>query len=55
MDSNLEKAAEKVVNAILDQGINPNYHQQALRRLSQEWPTLTEALHDLIKAWENRD
>ena len=45
----LLRAARAVVQAINDEGVNPPYHRDVMRRHCQEWPMLWRALNDLIR------
>lgn len=48
-DTGLQKAAEEVAQAIMDEGIMPGYHREIMARHRQEWPTLWQALDKLVR------
>ena len=41
--------ANALVNAVLDEGPHPEYHNRKLEELRVEWPMLYDALMDTIK------
>ena len=43
-----------IQKAILNEGRNPEYHQQLMRRHKEEWPVLWSAIDKLIKQEEPR-
>lgn len=54
-NSELQKAAEQVARAIMDEGIMPGYHHEVMARHRQEWPTLWRALDKLVRrAYDER-
>lgn len=48
-DKALQKAAEEVARAIMDEGIMPGYHREIMTRHRKEWPTLWRALDKLVR------
>lgn len=42
-------ASLKIVDAIQNEGKYPEYHRKAMLRLEKEWPTLWDAIQQLIK------
>lgn len=47
MDTEFESKVLDVVNAWVDPGINPQYHELAKRNLYWDWPTLYKAVDEL--------
>lgn len=39
----------RVRKALLDEGVHPPFHRRQVERLRQEWPTLYNAIMDLVK------
>lgn len=50
MASDIEKAAKEVVAAYTIRGAYPKYHVQQERKLETSWPTLYNAIQDLVEA-----
>lgn len=48
-DEELRVRVERVRRAVLDEGIYPPYHRRQVTRLRQEWPTLYDAIMELVK------
>lgn len=50
MSEEIDKAAQAVVNAWVDSGINPAYHRIQQARLRDDWPVMFKAIYALVKA-----
>lgn len=48
-DQEIDLAILGIRHAILNEGVNPEYHRDAVRRLEHEWPTLYHAIMRLIQ------
>lgn len=53
--SNLEKATTELVKAIRDKGAVPQYHNHVMRKHRDEWPTLWQAIDNIVKAHNTRE
>lgn len=51
----LRAHAESIRKAIQDEGPHPRYHRKQLERLKQEWPTLHNAIMELINDSQKGD
>lgn len=51
----LRQAAGKVRKAIMDEGPEPYYHKRMVNQLLNDWPTLYNAVEDLMDAYEQGD
>jgi hypothetical protein len=49
--TDLNNVVNKIVNAIIDSGNHPVYHDKMMKRHSKEWPTLWKALDELVSVW----
>ena len=47
--ASLEKKLASIVSAITDEGRMPEYHQQIMKKHRQEWPTLWQALDEILR------
>ena len=47
-------AALRVYQAWMDTGTHPKYHMGEVRSLAQRWPTLVEAIQDLVNTLDSR-
>lgn len=45
----LDQAILAIRGAILNEGMNPEYHREVMRTLQEEWPTLYRAVMRLIE------
>ena len=50
-DAAADRAAWAVVRAIKQEGPQPRYHREVMARHRNEWPTLWEALDELMRAY----
>lgn len=46
----LYEAQRKLASAIEDPGPYPGYHREAIQKLQREWPTLWEAIREVVNA-----
>ena len=53
-EDGITKEVESVVRAIRDEGPVPGYHREVMVRHRREWPTLWNALDDLLDAAADR-
>lgn len=53
--TNLRQAAGNVRRAIVDEGPAPYFHRRTINQLSTDWPTLYDAIEELIDAYEAGD
>lgn len=49
-ETHRQQAADAVIRAWTDPGINRAYHEMWQERLTNEWPTLARAIRDLVRA-----
>jgi len=49
-EAEIDKAILEICNAILNEGINPEYHREVMRTLMEEWPVLWKAIKHLLEA-----
>ena len=53
-EGELRRAVADVINAIIDKGSHPEYHDMIMERHRLEWPILWKRLDELKKKWEGR-
>lgn len=48
-DEELQARVARVRKALLDEGRHPPFHRRQVTRLRQEWPTMYNAIMELVK------
>lgn len=50
-EADLYEAIQRIINAINNEGVNPEYHAYMIDQLIRGWPVMAEALKNLIKVY----
>ena len=50
MSQRKEAAVQAVISAYVDPGVMPGYHYAMLAQLREQWPTMHNALIELVRA-----
>ncbi len=53
MSEELDKAVEKLIKAIKNEGAVPLYHRHVMRKHRSEWSTLWTAIDEIVAAYES--
>ena len=53
MSEELDKAVEKLIKAIRNEGAVPLYHRHVMRKHRSEWATLWSAIDEIVSAYES--
>lgn len=54
-DEELHARVERVRKAMLDDGVNSPYHRRQVEHLRQKWPTLYNAIMELVNNESGRN
>lgn len=54
-ESNMENSIAELVKAIRDRGAVPQFHNHVMRKHRAEWPTLWNAIDNIVKEYDARE